>query len=86
VSRCWTVRGAQNRGPRLFAFPRLPPALEAVMVIFSVSPPCGIFFATTFMHETFTFSWASHVLQMMTSLPLPLSVVLGYTMIFYYQS
>jgi hypothetical protein len=52
------------------------------MVIFSVSPPCRVFSTITFLLETFTFSSASHVLSMMTSLPLPLLAMLDRTRTF----
>jgi hypothetical protein len=54
-----------------------PPVPEVVMVTFSVSPPSGVFSATTFLQEILLFPSASRALPMMTSLSLPLSVVLG---------
>jgi hypothetical protein len=47
------------------------------MVTFSVSPPSGVFSATTFLKEILLFQSASRALSMMTSLFLPLSAVLG---------
>jgi hypothetical protein len=32
-----------------------PPALEVVMITFKVSPPLGVFFATTFLQEIYYF-------------------------------
>jgi hypothetical protein len=52
------------------------------MVIFNVSPPSRDFFINTFLQEMLVFPSASHVLPMMISLPLPLSVVLGQTRTF----
>jgi hypothetical protein len=48
--------------------------LAFVMVTFKVSPPLGVFSATTFLQEILLFSSAFHVLPMKTSLPSPLSV------------
>jgi hypothetical protein len=53
-----------------------PPVPEFVMVTFSVSPPSGVFSATTFLQEILLFPSASRELPMMTSLSLPLSAVL----------
>jgi hypothetical protein len=50
---------------------------EFVMVTFSVSPPLGVFSATTFLQAILLFPPASRALPMMTSLSLPLSAVLG---------
>jgi hypothetical protein len=47
------------------------------MVTFSVSPPSGVFSATTFLQAILLFPSASRVLPIMTSLSLPLSAVLG---------
>jgi hypothetical protein len=41
------------------------------MVTFSVSPPSGVFSATTFLQEILLFPSASRELPMMTSLSLP---------------
>jgi hypothetical protein len=54
-----------------------PPALEVVMVTFRVSPPSGVLPATTFLQEFLLFSSAFRSSPMMTSLSLPLSVMLG---------
>jgi hypothetical protein len=47
-----------------------PPTLEVVMVTFKVSPPLGVFSATTFLQEILLFSSASRASPMITSLPL----------------
>jgi hypothetical protein len=47
------------------------------MVTFRVSPPSGVFSATTFLQETLLLASASRALPMMISLPFSLSVVLG---------
>jgi hypothetical protein len=44
-----TVRDAQHGFPRLSPCLCLPPVPEAVMVTFRVSPPSGVFSATTFL-------------------------------------
>jgi hypothetical protein len=54
-----------------------PPVSEVVMVTFGVYPPSGVFSTTTFLQEILLFPSASRALPMMTSLSLPLSVVLG---------
>jgi hypothetical protein len=72
-----TVRDAQYGFSRMLTCLRLPPVLEIVMVTFSVSPPSGVFSATTFLQEILLFPSASHALPMMTSLSLPLTTVLG---------
>jgi hypothetical protein len=54
-----------------------PPALKVVMVTFKVSPPSGVFSATTFLQEILLFSLAFHASPMITYLPLPLSAMLG---------
>jgi hypothetical protein len=60
--------------------------LEVVMVTFKDSPLLGVFSATTFLQEILLFSSAFHVLPMMTSLPLPLLVVLGRIRTFFPRS
>jgi hypothetical protein len=60
-----------------------PPVPEVVMVTFNVSPPSGVFSATTFLQEILLFPSASRALPMMTSLSLPLSTVLGRIRIFF---
>jgi hypothetical protein len=60
-----------------------PPVPEVVIVTFSVSPPSGVFSATTFLQEILLFPSASRALSMMTSLSLPLSAVLGQIRIFF---
>jgi hypothetical protein len=52
-----------------------------VMVTFRVSPPSGVFSATTFLREILLFSSAFRALPMMTSLPSP-SVMSGRIRIF----
>jgi hypothetical protein len=54
-----------------------PPTLKVVMVTFKVSPPSGVFSATTFLQEILLFSSAFHGSPMITYLPLPLSAMLG---------
>jgi hypothetical protein len=73
----WTVRDAQHGLLLLPLGLRLPPVLEVVMVTLRVSPPSGVFSATTFLQEILLFPLASCALPMMTSLSLPLSAVLG---------
>jgi hypothetical protein len=82
VSTCWTIRGAQNRGPHLASFVHLPLVLEVVMVIFNVSSPSGVFSITTFLQEILVFLWTSRVSSMMIYLPLPSSATLGRTRTF----
>jgi hypothetical protein len=53
------------------------PVPEVMMVTFSVSPPSGVFSTNTFLQEILLFPSASRALPMMTSLSLPLFVVLG---------
>jgi hypothetical protein len=76
-----TVHDAQKGvTPGLLLVPA--PVLEAVMVIFNVSPPSEVFSVTTFLQETLVFSSASRGLPMMISLPLPLSATLDRTRTF----
>jgi hypothetical protein len=69
----------RSMGSRAYPFVcAWPPGPEFVMVTFSVSPPSGVFSATTFLQEILLFPSASRELPMMTSLSLPLSAVLGW--------
>jgi hypothetical protein len=77
VPGCQTVRDAQHGFPRLSPCLCLPPVPEVVMVTFRVSPPSGVFSATTFLQETLFLSSVSRVLPMITSLPFSLSAMLG---------
>ena len=79
---CQTIYGAPNRVLHLAAHLRLPPALDAVMVIFNVCPPSGVFSTTTFLHEILVFSSVSRGSSMMITLPLPLLAALGRTRTF----
>jgi hypothetical protein len=58
------------------------PALEAGMVIFNVSPPSGVFSATTLLQEILVTSSASRWSPVIFSLPLPLTIALGQIMTF----
>jgi hypothetical protein len=58
-----------------------PPALEVMVVTLRVSPPSGVFSATTFLQEILWLLSASLVLPMIISLSLPLSAVFGRTRI-----
>jgi hypothetical protein len=69
--------------PLVCACPLVP---TVVMVTLSVSPPSGVFLATTFLQEILLFPSTSHALPMMTSLSLPLSAVLGRVRIFFHWS
>jgi hypothetical protein len=81
-----TVRDAQNRCTRLVPCLHLPPSVGCGDGNFQSLPSIRSLSTTTFLQEILLFSSAFRASPMMSSLPLPLSAVLGRIGTFFLRS